>query len=197
MRTALLLIIIFTFFPFSLNAQGIRQQDRVQELNTHISTTVNLSPNQVGYKNRVATQNKGEDTELRVVTQQMQQLMQMEGLEGQVGEKVKTLAREQSQAQTAIQIQLNKLETRSNFLRKLFGPDFAAVKNLNYQIEQNRLRISSLQQLLNQVQNEADKDQLQLAVESLSQQNVSLQEQVQAEEKAGGVFGWFVRLFYR
>ncbi|KKQ43150.1 MAG: hypothetical protein US62_C0053G0001 [Candidatus Woesebacteria bacterium GW2011_GWA1_37_8] len=188
-----MLIGALVVFPSLISAQGVQQQNKVQDSTTQIS--VSPTGNQV--QNQVQTQNQGEGIQLMVATQQMQRLMDMEGLNEEVGNKVRTLAQEQVQAQTQIQTQLNKLETKSNFMKKLFGPDFGAIKNLNQQMEQNKLRIQQLQQLQNQVSNQADKTQLQEAIQTLLNQNTSLQEQIRAEEKVGSLFGWFVKLFYR
>lgn len=169
-------------------SQGIQQQDRVQDQTNQPTIS---QENQ----NRIQVQNQGEETQLRTSTQYMQQLMSMDGLDEETGDQVKKLAQQQIQAQGEIQTQLNKLETKSKFMKSLFGPDYKAIKNLNQQVEQNKLRIQQLTQLANQVQNQADKTQLQEAIQALTQQNTSLQEQIQAEEKVGSLFGWLVKLF--
>lgn len=188
--------LVLVFVPSLVSAQGVQQQNKVQDPTTHVSATVTPKGDQIQNENQIQTQNQGEETQLMVATQQMQKLMDMEGLTGEVGTKIRTLAQEQVQAQTQIQTQLNKLESKSNFMKKLFGPDFGAIKNLNQQVEQNRLRIQELQQLQNQVTNQADKTKLQEAIQTLLNQNTSLQEQVRAEEKVGSIFGWLVKLFY-
>lgn len=169
-------------------SQGIQQQDRVQDQTNQPTIS---QENQ----NRIQVQNQGEETQLRTSTQYMQQLMSMDGLDEETGDQVKILAQQQIQAQGEMQTQLNKLETKSKFMKSLFGPDYKAIKNLNQQVEQNKLRIQQLTQLANQVQNQADKTQLQEAIQALTQQNTSLQEQIQAEEKVGSLFGWLVKLF--
>ena len=55
-------------------------------------------------------------------------------------------------------------------------------------MEQNKLRIQQLQQLANQVQNQADQTQIQEAIQVLTEQNTALQEQIQAEENIGSLF---------
>lgn len=173
---------------FAQNGQGIQQQDRDQ-VQTNQPTVSQEN------QNRIQVQNQGEETQLRTSTQYMQELMNMEGLDEEVGNQVKTLAQKQIQAQGEIQTQLNKLEAKSKFMKNLFGPDYKAIKNLNQQIEQNRLRIQQLAQLANQVQNQAEETLLQEAVQALTQQNTALQEQVRAEEKVGSLFGWLIKLF--
>jgi len=176
--------------------QQVQQQDRVQDPTTH---TDSLSPTgqQVQNRNQVNTQNQGEETRLQVATSEMEQLMDMgmtnKSLEGQV----QSVAREQAQAQTEIQSQLNKLESRSGITKKLFGPDYGAIKSLKQQMEQNRLRIQLLTDLQNQVTNQTDESQIQEAVLALTEQNTSLQEQIEAEESSTSLFGWLIKLLDR
>jgi len=173
-------------------------QGNVQEVVTEDEETVVVPQgNQVQNQNQVKTQNQGEETQLQVATQHMEQLMDMEGLGEEVGNKVKTIAQEQVQTQTQIQTQLNKLESKSGLMKKIFGPDYGAIKNLKLQREQNQLRIQQLEQLQTQVVNQADEIQLEEAVQALVEQNTVLEEQIQAEEQVGSIFGWLIRLFVK
>lgn len=183
------------FTPSFVSAQGTQKQGRVQDPATHESGTPAPQDNQVTNQNQVQTQNQGEETQLQVATQHMEQLMDMEGVTEAVGNQVRTIAQEQVQAQTQIQNQLNKLKSKSGLMKKLFGPDYGAIKNLKQQMEQNRLRIQQLTQLQNQVANQADETQLQEAIQALVEQNTALKEQIQAEEQIKSLFGWLVRLF--
>lgn len=191
--TALALVVA----PSFVSAQGVQQQNKVQDPATHLSNTPTPQGNQVQNQNQIQTQNQGEETQLQVATQHMEQLMDMEGLNEEVGSQVRTIAQEQVQTQTQIQTQLNKLESKSGLMKKLFGPDYGAIKNLKQQMEQNRLRIQQFEQLQNQVTNQADETQLEEAIQALVEQNTSLEEQIQAEEQVGSIFGWLIRLFYR
>jgi hypothetical protein len=183
------------YLPTLVSAQGSQQQNRVQDPKTNVSATVTPKSNQIQNENLIQVQNKGQETQLMVATQQVQQLMDVEGLTVEVGDKIRTLAKEQVGAQEQIKTQLDRLESKSNFMKKLFGPDFGAIKNLNQLMEQNRLRIQELQQLQNQVTNQAEKTQLQEAIQTLLNQNTDLREQVKAEEKVGSIFGWLIKLF--
>lgn len=186
--------ILVTFFlttPGIVIAQGSQGNGQNGGQNASTESSAGPQTNQ----NQIQVQNQGEETQLRTSTQYMQQLMNMEGLEEEVGNKVRTLAQEQIKAESQIQTQVNKLESKSGFMKKLFGPDYRAIKNLNGLIEQNRLRIETLTQLANQVQNEAEETQLQEAIQALTQQNTALQEQVQEEEKVSSLFGWLIKLF--
>ena len=131
---------------------------------------------------------------MSVVSRKVQELLQTKSTGG-IGEQVREIAREQNQAQIQIQDGLEKIGNRKGFVKNLFGPDYKAIKNLNKQMEQNQLRIEMLQQLVNQVENQADETQIQEAILALTEQNTALQEQIQSEEKIGSLFGWLLKLF--
>jgi uncharacterized protein YxeA len=166
--------------------QQVQQQNRIQDPTTH-SDTVTPQGNQVQNQNQIQVQNQGEETQLRTATQHMEQLMDMQGLNEGIGVQVRQLVQEQVQAQNQIQTQLEKLESRSGFMKRLFGTDYGAIKNLKQQMEQNQLRIQQLTQLQNEVANQAEENQLQEAVQALIDQNIALQEKIQSEEKVGGI----------
>ena len=166
--------------------QQIQQQDGV---------SLSPSGNQVQNQNQIKIQNQGEMTQLQVATQQMQQLMDMEGANQALDNQIKTIAQEQVQAQTQIQSLINKIESRSNLMKKLFGPDYGAIKSLKQQMEQNRLRIQLLTELQNQMTNQTDESQLESAIQALFDQNTSLENQIQAEEQIGSIFGWLIKMF--
>ena len=185
---------VLTLTPFVVSAQGVQQQNRVQDPTTHEVTTTPQG-NQVQNQNQIQTQNQGEEQQLMVATQQMQQLMDMESSDEEAGEKVRNIAQQQVQAQDQIQTQIEKMESKSALMKRLFGPDYSAIKNLKQQMEQNQQRIQQLQMLSYEVENEGNEAQLQESINSLIQQNIYLQEKIQAEEKVGGIFGWLIRLF--
>ncbi|HLD92436.1 MAG TPA: hypothetical protein VI795_03520 [Patescibacteria group bacterium] len=208
MKKLLYVIPVFVVFGLVTNAyaanngagaqtgQQVQQQDRIQDPANNTGSPL-PSGNQVQNQNQVTTQNQGEETQLQVATQQMQQLMDMEGFNQDLVNQIRTIAQEQVQAQTQIQAELNKLESKSGFMKKLFGTDYGAINNLKQQLEQNRLRIKLLTELQNQVTNQADETQLQEAVLALTEQNTSLEEQIEAEESIGSLLGWLVKLFYK
>lgn len=134
---------------------------------------------------------------MSAVAQTVEELLTTQGARGGIGQQVSAVAKEQQQAQQEIEGELDKLEARQGWMKKLFGPDYKAIKNLNQQMEQNRLRIQQLTQLQNQVANEADETQLQETIQALVEQNTALQDQIEAEEQVGSLFGWLIRLFIK
>ncbi len=200
------------------SGQGSQQQDRVQDPAAHEEAIVAPEGNQV--QNQVKTQNTGEDSQLNIntqenfqvnedsqgrsdiarqnmsnVAQKVEELLESEGVQGGIGQQVKTIAQQQKQAQAEIGDQLKKLESRQGLMKRLFGADQRAIKNLKQQMEQNQQRIQELQELQNQVANQAEETQIQELVQALVEQNTALEEQIQAEEQVGSIFGWLLKLF--
>lgn len=165
----------------------------------------NISPsptgNQVKNQNQVNTQGEGLQTRnqnaienMSEVAKQVQLLLQTR-TSGGIGEQVRLIAQEQNQAQTQIQDQINKLNSKGKLARFLTGTNYGATKNLKQQLEQNQLRIEQLEQLQNQLSNQGDIAMVQETIQALIQENTSLQELITAEEKTFGLFGWLFKFF--
>lgn len=179
--------------PASAIAQGSNSggQNQFGPQNSIQTTT---QGNQIQNQLEVQTKNQGEDSQLQVATQHMEMLMAIEGLSQEKGQELKQIAQAQTQAQNQIQQQLNKLESRQTWVRAILGPDYGAIKNLKKQAEQNQLRIKQLTQLKNQLSNQTEQDQIQLAVQALIEQNTALQEKILTEENVSSLLGWFFKL---
>jgi uncharacterized protein YydD (DUF2326 family) len=128
------------------------------------------------------------------VAKQVQMLLQTK-TSGGIGEQVKQIAQEQNQAQTQIQEQLNKLESKGRLARFLTGTDFGAIKNIKQQLNENELRIEQLTKLQTQLSNQSDIAMVQETIQALIQENISLQERIATEEQTISMFGWLFRLF--
>jgi len=185
---------------------------------------LNASPSPTGVqnKNQVKTQNAGEDSQLQVNTQEEENLGDGQGIGSQsaglsaehmsevakqvqtllqvrttggIGQQVRQIAQAQNQAQTQIQAQLDKLETKGKLARFLTGTDFEAVKSLQQQIVENQLRIQELTALATQLTNQSDIAAVKATIQALIQENVALQDKIVAEIQTRSLFGWFFRLF--
>jgi hypothetical protein len=139
-------------------------------------------------RSQTAIQNMSE------VAKQVQLLLQTRTTGG-IGEQVRQIAREQNQAQTQIEEQLNKLESKGKLARFLTGTDYKALKNLKQQLNENQLRIEQLTKLQTQLSNQSDITMVQATIEALIQENISLQERIAAEEQTRSMFGWLFKLF--
>ena len=186
---------VILVFPKLVNAQGVQQQDRVQDPTMDVSITPNADENQVQNQNQYAVQNQGVETQLMSANQQMQKLMDMDGLGEDIRSRLGTLAQAHLQTQLQIQQEVNKLNSRSRATRLFAGTDLGAVKNMKAQLEQNRVRVQQLNELKNQLANEGELTMLQETIQAMNLENTSLQERITAEEQQKSLFGWLFRLF--
>lgn len=223
--TALLALFVLGLMTVILSKESFAKAAVTGSQNVQESSIASPTGNQVKNQNQVSTQNMGEEQNLQVstseqegtesgngvglenknpnavehmsiVAQKAQELLQVR-TSGGIGDQVREIARVQNQAQDQIQIHLGEIEAKGNLAKSLFGPDYKAIKNLEQLIEQNQLRIQSLQQLMTQVANEADETAIQEAIEALTQENTSLQEIVNSEEEIKSLFGWLIKLFVK
>ncbi len=184
--------------------------------------TVSVSPS-VGNKvqNAVQTQNQGEESQLQVMTEeklgtgagssmgkrsdqaiqhmsevakQVQGMLEIRTIGG-IGDQVREVARMQNQAQEKIAEHVMKMETKNQLLKKLFGPDYQSITSLHQLISENTVRIAQLQSLLTQVQNYADRTQIEATIQSIVSQNTALNNLIQEEAQTRSMFGWLLRLF--
>jgi len=132
---------------------------------------------------------------MSVVAQEVEQLLSNREEKGGIGQQVREIAQQQKQVQEEVRQQLEKIEARQGFLKKLIGPNFKAIRNVRQHLEQNQLRIERLEQLRDQLSIQTDEDNVDQAIQALKEQGQVLQEQITAEEHTKSVFGWLFRLF--
>jgi len=213
--------IVFCFLAVIFVTPVLAAQNGGNSAKANDTQQLTVSPTGNRVQNQVQTQNQGTESQLQVNTQenlnsgsgeglntrsqnaiehmsdvakQVQALLQIR-TSGGIGDQVRTIAREQNEAQDQIQENLNNVEQKNGTLKKLFGPDYKSIKKLYQLIEKNNLRIQQLEELLNKVQNYADTTQIQKTIQSIMDENTALQERIQEEDQVGSMLGWLVRLF--
>lgn len=129
------------------------------------------------------------------VTKNTEDILSISMAKGSPGEKIQEIAKTQAIAQTEIVADVQKLESRTGFIKTLIGPDYKAIKTLTQQMEQNQLRITELERLQNQLINQGDITMVQETIQALVDQNTALQEKIALEEKTGSLFGWLFKFF--
>lgn len=216
--------LVLPVFAAKNNEVGAQTGQQIQQqAQQQLPISASQTGNQVQNRNQVNTQNQGEDSQLQVNTQEQENLGegQGEGLQnrsqnavqnmsevakqvqqllqarttGGIGEQVRQIAQEQNQAQTQIQAEFKKVESRGKLFKLLVGSDYQALKNLQKQTEQNQLRIQRLAQLQNQLTNQGDITMVQETIQALAEQNTTLQDRINLEEQSGSLLGWLFKLF--
>lgn len=175
--------------------------------------TITPTGNQVKNTNEIQTQNKGEESQLNVKTEekeqpsysvdesfskvsdQVHQLIDTIGAKGGIGSEVKEIAQNQTKLQDEIKTTFNQLNSRSALAKFFFGSDKKNIQTMTQQMEQNRLLIQQLEELKLQTKNSDELKQLQETINSMTSQNTSLQNKIDLENKSKGIFNWFINLF--
>ena len=181
------------------------------------------TPSGTQVQNQVGTQNKGEESQLKVTTQEQSQNQEATGeltqereqkmlqtmtkatesvealsqlkTVGVVKDEILQVATQQSISQSRVKIEVQNLEERNDFLKLLIGTDYSAVKSIRQEMEQNQFRVKNLERIQTQLTNQGDIVLVQEMVKSLVEQNTSLQEQVEAEESSVSLLGWLFKWF--
>ncbi|MDD5032690.1 MAG: hypothetical protein PHC85_01020 [Candidatus Pacebacteria bacterium] len=117
-----------------------------------------------------------------------------EGEEG-IGQQVKIIATEQNQsASTAIKA-MEKVQARSKIKTFLIGSDYKNLGALRSETVQTRNRLEQLNRLMENIQNEGEKTELQNQVQSLEQEQTKIESFIKAQEGKFSLFGWLAKLF--
>lgn len=156
--------------------QGIRNQEQIRQ------------------QDQLRIQTRDSQTQLEIVNREMERLMEREGDGGEVGNQLRTVAREQLKIQEQTRTQLYNLGSRSKLASMVLGPNYAVMKVLQLHMEQNQERVRELQVLQSQLQNQSDIEMIRSAVSSIIEQNAQIREQVRIEEQRKGLFGWLMKL---
>ena len=195
--------------------QGNGSQNSAQTETTTPATTITPTGNQVKNQNQTQTQNEGEDQQLAVQTQESEQLNQnlndslqkvsdqvhnlidTVGAKSGIGQQVSDIAQNQSKLQGEIKSSVAQLASRSAVSKFFIGSDKKAVRQMEQQMEQNRLLIQQLEELKTQTTNSGDLEQIQQTIDLMTYQNTSLQAKIDQENQVNSLFSWLLNLFNR
>ena len=128
------------------------------------------------------------------VAKYVEDLLADETITGGIGEQVSEFAKEQKQIQQQVQNQYQELKGRGQVMRFLFGEDKEALKESKELLQQNRERVRELQDFLGDQLPEEQEEAVQSLIDSLSDQNAVLEDEVDAEESVTGVLEWLTDL---
>ena len=134
---------------------------------------------------------------MSIVAKTVEEILTTQGAKGGIGKQVSEVVKAQQQSQEETEEQLNELEKRPGWLKKLIGPNYKAINNLNRQIERNQERVEMLEQLKTQATTQTDQDQISDVVQAVTNQNNTLQEYVNSEGQTVSLLGWVFKSFIK
>ncbi len=177
------------------------EDSQIQVQNNEQSQSGNGAVNQSQNQNQEQNQEKqgqiNAEQHRSTVARFVQNLLQVANREGGIGEQVRTIAQQQNQsADTTVQA-MEKVQIRSKVKTFFFGSDYKNLGTLRSEMVQTRNRLEKLNKLMENIQNEEDKTELQSQIQILKQEQTRIESFMKADESKFSLFGWFIKLFNR
>ncbi|MDD5696429.1 MAG: hypothetical protein PHO90_00450 [Candidatus Pacebacteria bacterium] len=174
--------------------------DQIQTQNNEQTQNGNGAGNQNQNQNQEQNQeqNQGQinaEEHRSTVANFVQNLLEVADREGGIGEQVRTIAQQQNQSAEVTVQAMEKVQTRSRVKTFLIGSDYKNLGALRSEMVQTTNRLQQLNNLMENVQNQGDKTELQAQIQTLQQEQAKIEAFVKAEEGKFSLFGWFVKLF--
>jgi len=118
-------------------------------------------------------------------------LLDVEDLSGGIGHNVSAIAREFNNSAASMRKLEDRIQTRSSFMRVLFGGDQEAARELAIQTAQNNARIAELDQLVNNAALNTDvRTTIEDQIRIMEKEQERLRQLVIKEQEDRGFFGW-------
>lgn len=110
-----------------------------------------------------------------------------------LGDQIRTIAQTQSQNQDKIGESIDSAETRTTLAKFFIGANYKELKEVKTIMEQNRVQLEQLNQIMSNFENEGDK--LEIANQIIALQNIQLELKEQLNDLTSGfsLFGWISR----
>lgn len=125
----------------------------------------------------------------------VQSLLKVADREGGIGGQVRAIAQQQNQSADTTVRAMEKVQTRNKVKAFLIGTDYKNLGALRSEMVQTRNRLEQLNKLIENVQNEEEKTELQNQIQALEQEQTKIENFVKDNESKFSIFGWFVKLF--
>lgn len=142
------------------------------------------------------TANQGETSRAQVANA-VQEMLQVAERNEEFGQQIKTIAQNHNQNQEKIEASLQKTQGRGGFVKFFVGPNYNEINNIKEILDINEEQVNQLNQIKNQLINQADQQQLKEQVRVLEQANLEVESSLEVEKKGFSLFGWMFRLFAR
>lgn len=114
---------------------------------------------------------------------------------GGIGEEVRVIAQQQNDSESTTTRAIEKIQSRNKIKAFLIGSDYKNLGALRSEMVQTRNRLEQLNRLMENVQNEGEKTELQNQIQTLDQEQARIESFIKAQEGKFSLFGWLVKMF--
>lgn len=158
-------------------------QVREDHNKSHESLNATLRNISSGERDRIKNEN---EVRIAVTT-----LLNVEDLSGGIGRNVSAIARDFNNSASSTRKLEDRIQTRSSFMRLLFGGDREAARELATQTAQNKARIVELQQLISSASlNTEVRAMMEDQIQIVQKEQDRLAQLATREQQDRGFFGW-------
>lgn len=218
-RNSLFISILVIVFVFSsvlcVNAKMVQSQNTNQQQNQEINQEQNASTmeqqnqeqnqemnqeqNQEQFQTGTQGQNQKEQGQSNAeqhrstVANFVQGLLEVADRDEGIGQQVRLIAQQQNQSASTTIRAMETVQTRSRIKTFLIGTDYKNLGVLRGEVVQTRNRLEQLNRIMENVQNEGDKTELQNQIQTLEQEQMRIENFIKAQENKFSLFGWLVR----
>lgn len=112
-----------------------------------------------------------------------------------LGEQVRTIAKEQNNADETTVEAIKKVESRSKIKTFLIGSDYKNLGALRSELVKTQNRLDQLKRLTENLKTQKDKTGLQDQIQSLEQEQAKVENFIKSQEGKFSLFGWLIKLF--
>jgi hypothetical protein len=151
-------------------------------------------------KEKSATSTEGErsrEEHRSVVAKAVQELLNVAGREGGIGEQVRTIAKSQQENHDKINESLKRVEDRGALRKFFFGPDQVEIDSAKQLVASNEAQIKLLTDLKTRMATGTDQTTIDTQIKLLQGVNLAASTTLSVHESGFSVFGWMFRLFGR
>lgn len=171
--------------------QGEATQVQTQEKNT-IQTQNNTTTDETN-TTKNGNSNSSQQKKNQVANA-VQTMLQIAERNGGIGQQVRIIAQTQTQNQTKLDQNIEKIQSRSGFAKFFIGPNYGEIKDAQKTLEQNKEQIRQLNQIRTQLSNQGDQQQLTEQIRILEQANQEIETSLADAQKGFSLFGWLNKL---
>ena len=216
--TTLSLFILLSGVALAQEGNPVSEQAQQNQVQQQIQVEDDDDDVGVQVQNQNQVQNKGEETKVQNKEQEsaqenknngsemanerrsevanaVQKMLQVADRSGGIGEQVRVIAQNQEENQEELEVSLEKIQKRGGFVKFLIGPKYGEINNARKMLEQNKLEIQELNELKDQLTNQAEQDALAEQIEVLEEVNLEIENSLNTGQKGASMFGWMFKLF--
>lgn len=129
------------------------------------------------------------------VANAVHQMLQVADRVGGIGEQVRVIAQSQQQNHDEVEAKLERIKERSGFTKFFIGPKHDEIEKAKELIEQDKEKITRLEELKSTLANEEDKAKVDEQISIIKGAITEVEKIIGEEQKGFSLFGWLAKIF--